>query len=120
MKKILSLCSVVFVLIMWISCSNNSSSDKPSWTPPALPIHEGIGIVEEKVDGLGCEFLIVKVGNEDFTVKITEEFAAQMNNTKTGEYVSFKASDNETFEFERLDDSGKNLQAAVYFRVVNN
>lgn len=117
MKKVIFLFCVI-LSCLWAACSNNSSSDKPSWTPPALPIHEGIGIVADRVDGLGCQFLIVKVGNEDFTVKITEEFAAQMDSTKTGEFVHFKASDNETFEFERLDNTENNLQAAVYFRVV--
>lgn len=118
MKKIVFILCVISVCL-WCACSNNSSIDKPSWTPPALPIHEGIGIVADRVDGLGCEFLIVKVGNEDFTVKITKEFAAQMDSTQTGEFVHFKASDNETYDFERLDNAKNNLQAAVYFKKVN-
>lgn len=116
MKKILFFI-VVVSNILWISCQSNSS--QASWTPPPLPIHEGIGIVSDRVEGIGCEMLIVKVGKEDFTVMFTKEFAAQMDSAKIGDYVRFKASDNETFDFKRLKNvPEKELQSAVYFRKV--
>lgn len=103
--------------ILWISCSNNSS--QPGWTSPPLPIHEGIGIVADRVGGLGNEMLIVKVGKEDFTVMFTKEFAAQMDSAQIGDYIRFKASDNETLAFERIKNiPEKELQSAVYFRIV--
>lgn len=117
MKKILFF-SAVLMNILWMSCQNNSS--QPSWTPPALPIHEGIGQVTDRIGGLGCEALVIAVKKDTFVIQFVKDLAAEMDRTAIGEYVRFKGSDNETFAFERLTDKPeKELQQAVFFRKVN-